>query len=148
MTSTPPATTPVSHWAAEWIWIPGAAKPYHCYIYARRSFELAARPQSATLHVTASDRYVLFVNGAYVGRGPARSDPRRKSYDSHDVARHLVPGRNTVAIRAYHFGTPRDGGGRAGDDTGWGVWSGNSYTVGERAGLWPSWIWPSRTARP
>ncbi len=133
MTSRPPAISPASHWAAEWIWVRGPAKPYHCYIYTRRNFELEAPPETATLHVTASDRYVLFVNGAYVGRGPARSDPRRKSYDSHDVARHLVPGRNTVAIRAYHFGTPR---GDAGDDTGWGVWSGNSYTVGERAGLW------------
>ena len=72
----------------------GEAKPYHRYLYARRSFELDGAPASAKLHVTAADRYLLYVNGVYLGRGPARSDPRRKSYDTYDVAPHLLAGRN------------------------------------------------------
>ena len=126
----PPAITPVRHWTGQFIWCEGEAKPFHFYLYARRSFELDAQPNSARLHITASDRYALYVNGTYLGRGPARSDPRRKSYDSYEVAEHLQPGKNTIAIRAYHFGTPPRGCG------GWGGWSGNAYTVGERAGLW------------
>ncbi len=139
MMSERPAVTPASHWAAKWIWVPGTGKPYHFYLYARRTFELSAPPDVANLHTTASDRYVLFVNGTYVGRGPARSDPRRKSFDTHSVGELLRAGSNTVAIRAYYYGTPTHGTGQGrepADDAGWGTWSGNSYTVGERAGLW------------
>ena len=72
---------------------------------------------------------MLYLNGAYVGRGPARSDPRFKTYDTYDVAAALRPGRNVIAVRAYHYGSPAQG-------SGWGSTSGNGYTAGERAGLW------------
>ena len=81
--------SPSSQRAGVWIWCQGDPKPYHFYLYARRCFTLAQQPSRARLHVTASDRYVLYVNGAYMGRGPARSDPRRKSYDTYDVASRL-----------------------------------------------------------
>ncbi len=125
-----PAITPVRHAAGDFIWTEGEAKPFHYYLYARRSFDLEGPPRTARLRITAADRYLLYVNGAYVDRGPARSDPRRKSYDTHDVTDLLTSGRNVVAVRAYHYGTPAQWEG------GWGSLSGNGYTVGERAGLW------------
>ena len=97
---------------------------------ARRTFELGGDATQAELHISAADRYVLWINGRYVGRGPARSDPRRKSYDTHDVAAHLTSGRNVIAVQAYHYGIEGSRG------TGWGSSSGSSYSVGERAGLW------------
>ena len=121
--------TPVHSAVGEWIWDGGEEKPFHFYLYARRTFDLTDLPQNARLHVTASDRYLVFINGACLGRGPARSDPRRKTYDTYQVAEHLTPGANVIAVRAYHYGTPPRG-------DGWGGWSGNAYTVGERAGLW------------
>ena len=121
--------SPSSHRAGVWIWCQGEPKPYHFYLYARRRFTLARQPSRARLHVTASDRYVLYVNGVYVGRGPARSDPRRKSYDTYDVASHLRSGANAIAVRAYHYGAADQG-------DGWHSQSGNAYAVGERAGLW------------
>ncbi len=126
----PPELTAVSHWPARWIWTDGDPKPRHFYLMVRRVFEIESVPDEAQLHITAADRYVLWVNGRYLGRGPARSDPRRKSYDTYDVSSHLVAGRNVIAIRAYHYGTPVQSG------SGWGSHSGNGYTVGERAGLW------------
>ena len=96
----------VRHWTAAWVWVEGEAKPYHFYLYARRTFDLVGEPSAGSLHISAADRYVLYVNGAYVGRGPARSDPRRKSYDTHDVAPLLRQGSNTIAVRAYTYGTP------------------------------------------
>jgi hypothetical protein len=112
-------------WAASWIWAGGEANPKNLFLMARKSIELAAKPDSATLRVTSASRYKLFVNGHYVGRGPARSDPRWKSFDSHDVAALLAPGRNTIAVLAYHLGPGLYQGYR-----------GSSYTTGERAGLW------------
>ena len=121
--------SPSSQRAGVWIWCQGEPKPYHFYLYARRCFTLAQQPSRARLHVTASDRYVLYVNGAYMGRGPARSDPRRKSYDTYDVASRLRSGANAIAVRAYHYGAADQG-------DGWHSQSGNAYAVGERAGLW------------
>ena len=126
----PPELTAVSHWPARWIWTDGDPKPRNCYLMARRIFDLESDAAHAQLHISAADRYVLWVNGRYLGRGPARSDPRRKSYDTHDVAAHLTAGRNVIAVQAYHYGMEGSRG------TGWGSSSGSSYSVGERAGLW------------
>ena len=58
-------------WAAPWIWREGEPAPFHSFLFLRRSFDLTELPGSATLHITAADRYRLFVNGAYLGRGPS-----------------------------------------------------------------------------
>src|SRR5262245_3524684 len=85
-------------WKAKWIWDAGDAKPYHYFLMARRDFTLSSQPTSATLAITAADRYLLYVNGNYCGRGPARSGTFEKSYDQYEIARHMRSGRNTIAI--------------------------------------------------
>ncbi len=47
----------------------------------RRTFELAGRPERAPVKVTADGRYILFVNGRTVGRGPVRCNPQYQRYD-------------------------------------------------------------------
>jgi len=104
---------------AEWIWRerPGAPirgngpwgrpdyeQDRNLYVYFRRTFELAAPPREALAHVSADGRYRLFVNGAYVGRGPARCDPLWQYYDSYDIAPHLRAGRNVVAVLVHSYG--------------------------------------------
>src|SRR5688572_1469499 len=76
-------------WAAKWIWDNGKANPTNYFLMLRRNFRLATKPESAVLHLTSANRYKLFLNGQYVGRGPARSDPRWKSFDSYQVAKHI-----------------------------------------------------------
>jgi alpha-L-rhamnosidase len=72
----------------------------------RRTFELFEAPAEAPARLTADSRYVLWVNGNEVGRGPARSQPYRQRYDSYDLARFLVAGRNVVAILVTYYGQP------------------------------------------
>jgi hypothetical protein len=50
----------------------------------RRTFDLEMVPADAPARVTADSRYVLWVNGQEVGRGPARSQPYRHRHDSSD----------------------------------------------------------------
>ncbi|MDQ3667916.1 MAG: glycoside hydrolase family 78 protein [Acidobacteriota bacterium] len=123
------SVSPVRHRVGKFIWSEGETHPYHFYLFARRNFQLESLPQAAKLHITASDRYLAFVNGNYLGRGPARSDPRLKNYDSYDVAKYLKQGKNTIAIRAYHYGTQNSPGEPK-------PRPGTAYSVGERAGLW------------
>jgi hypothetical protein len=47
---------------------------------------------------------MLYVNGRYVGRGPARGYQATWAYDEYDVAAHLVKGHNWISVRAYNGG--------------------------------------------
>ncbi|MCE9616049.1 MAG: glycoside hydrolase family 78 protein [Lentisphaerae bacterium] len=90
----------------------------------RKSFDLAAVPVEAMLHITAADRYVLYVNGVYLGHGPARSvGPQWMSYDTHDVTPHLRAGANTIAVMAYFHGCR------------------NAWSANQRAGLFAQLEW-------
>ncbi len=74
------------------------------FVQFRRSFRLDAVPGTATLRISVDGRYKLYVNGEFVGRGPARCDPQFQYYDEHDVAPHLRAGENTVAVLAHSYG--------------------------------------------
>lgn len=101
----PEVTVPPGRsWLGEWIWIPGEPSPRNAYVHFRKSFELDSVPREAKLHLTADSRYIAYVNGERVGRGPVRSDRRWLYYDSWDVAGKLRKGRNTVAVLVHHYG--------------------------------------------
>jgi alpha-L-rhamnosidase len=70
----------------------------------RRTVDLAEVPEQAPARITADSRYVLWVNGSEVGRGPARSQPYRQRYDSYDLAPHLVTGTNVIAVLVTYYG--------------------------------------------
>jgi hypothetical protein len=88
----------------------------------RRNFRMAEVPREVPARLTADSRYVLWVNGREVGRGPARSQPLRLHYDEIDLAPHLVAGENTVAVLVTYYGDatpfwmPAPGGGAIGRD--------------------------------
>ena len=64
----------------------------------RKEIALSVTPASATLHIFADTRYVLWINGTYVARGPNRFDPKRPEYDTLNVRDYLDKGRNTLAV--------------------------------------------------
>jgi hypothetical protein len=64
----------------------------------RKSFTLAEKPARAAMHLFADVRYVLWVNGSYVDRGPARFQPNGPEYDTVNLARYLQQGNNVLAV--------------------------------------------------
>jgi hypothetical protein len=64
----------------------------------RKSFDLEAKPSQAVLHLFADARYILWVNGTYVDRGPNRFQPNGPEYDSLNIASRLKQGSNSIAI--------------------------------------------------
>ena len=52
----------------------------------------------AALHLFADVRYLLWVNGKYVTRGPARFNPKGPEYDTVPIDRILKAGVNTIAV--------------------------------------------------
>ena len=69
----------------------------------RRSFGLES-VQTATLRITADDYYKLYVNGEFVGMGPAAGTVDCTYYNVIDLSRYLVKGRNTIAVHTYYQG--------------------------------------------
>ena len=87
-------------------WI-GSDHPFdlsEAYINLRADLDLAVAPKRAILHLSADSRYRLWVNGAFVGRGPERSWPTSMAVDVRDISALLHPGRNTLAIQVYSPG--------------------------------------------
>jgi hypothetical protein len=73
-------------WVGGFIWGDGGATPYHYHQMARARFDVPAPPRATQIKITAPDKYLLWVNGQYLGRGPARSArPQWTSYDTYDA---------------------------------------------------------------
>jgi hypothetical protein len=102
-------------WNAEWITGPGAAinrwtassdptlKDYGVYKF-RKTIELKTKPALFRVHVSADNRYKLFVNGKQVSQGPARGDLYFWNYETVDLAPFLQSGRNTIAALVWNEG--------------------------------------------
>jgi hypothetical protein len=93
--------------AARWISHPTAPREAYGVFHFRRTFELVSRPEHFVVHVSADNRYRLFVNGQQVSSGPQRSDLMHWRYETVDLAPHLRPGRNVLAALVWNWGPHR-----------------------------------------
>ncbi|HWP99547.1 MAG TPA: alpha-L-rhamnosidase C-terminal domain-containing protein [Vicinamibacterales bacterium] len=91
-------------WRARWISVAGAPAGEFGVYHFRRAFELPEPPRRFIVHVTADNRYQLYVNGERVAWGPARGDLTRWRYETLDLAPWLRQGRNVVAAVVWNFG--------------------------------------------
>ncbi|MDI6858576.1 MAG: family 78 glycoside hydrolase catalytic domain [Dehalococcoidia bacterium] len=83
---------------------PDLSEQRNGFWYFRRRFDLPSDAAEAVAHVSADGRYHLYVNGVFVGRGPARCDPAFQSYDARDIAPYLRKGPNVVALLLHSYG--------------------------------------------
>ena len=90
---------------ARWIWDSSTGTGIDTRLRFRKSFNLPVRALSAELLITADARYVLWVNGNRIGRGPGRYWPGKIPFDRFDIAPYLNAGvSNTIAVMAHNFG--------------------------------------------
>ena len=94
----------LSHrWKARWIDCPdGPRREFGVYNF-RKSFVLDSVPQHFVVHVSADNRYELYVNGARVADGPARGDLYHWRFETLDIAPRLTAGKNTLAAVVWNF---------------------------------------------
>ena len=92
------------YWDAYWISPPNAnLKEYGVYHF-RKVFDLPSKPEKFIVHVSADNRYRLYVNGVPVCFGPARGDLQHWYFETIDIASHLKQGKNLVAAVIWNFG--------------------------------------------
>ena len=90
---------------ARWIWVAGRLGAVDAYVRLRRRFALRGNPVGACLRVAALGQYALWVNGRYVGSGPAPASadaPQADEYAATDLP--LRRGWNVVAVLAHAAG--------------------------------------------
>ncbi len=93
--------------AASWIAHPGVPGDAFGVFHFRRVLDLSARPERFVVHVSADNRYRLFVNGQQVSSGPQRSDLMHWRYETVDLAPFLRDGRNVLAALVWNWGAER-----------------------------------------
>jgi hypothetical protein len=89
---------------AKWIAPPGMPPDSFGVFHARRTLELPAKPGRFVVHVSADNRYRLYVNGTPVSSGPQRSDAMHWRYETVDLAAALRSGRNVIAAVVWNWG--------------------------------------------
>lgn len=93
-----------NYWQARWIAHPTAPAAQYGVFHFRKTFNLAEKPARFVMHVSADQRYQLFVNGRSVSRGPARSDTWHWNFESTDIAPFLQQGKNVLAAVVWNGG--------------------------------------------
>jgi alpha-L-rhamnosidase len=91
-------------WTAKWISVPNAPATEYGVYHFRHTVELPSKPARFVIHVTADQRYRLFVNGKSVAWGPARGDLFHWRYETLDIAPFLDAGKNVLAAEVWNFG--------------------------------------------
>ncbi|MDB4923534.1 MAG: Bacterial alpha-L-rhamnosidase, partial [Mucilaginibacter sp.] len=89
-------------WNANWIAASNDAGNEYGIYYFRKSIDLAVKPVSFIIHVSADNRYKLYVNGTLVSLGPARGDTYYWNYETVDLAPYLAAGKNTVSALVFN----------------------------------------------
>jgi hypothetical protein len=85
-------------WPARWITCPGATPPF----VAAFRLRFSSGEESVRIHVTADERYELYLDGVRLGRGPERVSPERWYYETYELS--LAPGEHTLVARAWALG--------------------------------------------
>jgi hypothetical protein len=95
------------YWPAQWIAPASASSHEYGVFHFRRRFTLPAKPDHFVIHISADNRYRLYVNGRQVSFGPARGDLPHWRFETLDLAPYLVAGDNALAVLVWNYGGAR-----------------------------------------
>lgn len=94
----------INTWTSNWITCPGIAQRAYGVYHFRKNLQLDNKPGKFIVHVSADNRYRLFVNGVAVCFGPARGDLYNWYFETVDIASYLQKGNNVIAAMVWNMG--------------------------------------------
>lgn len=93
---------------AKWVWSQEGLtrgtpdpRPVQCRYFARRL--TCKSPQKVILALSADTRYMLYVNGRIVARGPQKGDVAHQFYDVLDLTAEMREGENVLLVRVDSY---------------------------------------------
>ncbi len=95
---------PRTKWSAHWISHPTAPLREAITLHFKKAVDVPTVPTHYLVHVSADNRFVLYLNGERVGDGPARGDLAHWRYETFDLGPMLKAGTNTLAATVWNFG--------------------------------------------
>ena len=91
---------PRGAWPMSWIACPGATEPPIVTAY-RKAFAVTGA-EKVRVHVSADERYVLYLDGNRIGRGPERGDLNHWFFETYDLD--LAAGPHTIVAQVWSLG--------------------------------------------
>lgn len=96
---------PLSTWKGKWIYVGDTHMYWNVFRRFRKTFLLPDKKiKTALIKITGDTRYILWVNGIFICRGPAKGYPWIQPYDKIDIKNYLKVGRNSLAILLHIYG--------------------------------------------
>ena len=94
-------------WTAKWISFPDNSNlEYGVYLF-RKEILINSKPDKFIIHVSADNRYKLYINGVYVCNGPARGYLFKWNFESLDISSYLHSGTNIISAIVWNFAEHR-----------------------------------------
>ena len=94
-------------WTAKWISFPDNSNSvYGVYLFRKEIF-INSKPDKFIIHVSADNRYKLYINGVYVCNGPATSYLLKWNFESLDISTYLHSGTNIISSIVWNFAEHR-----------------------------------------
>ena len=89
-------------WNAHWISVPNESSNTFGVYHFRKTFKLNTLPESFVVHVSADNRYKLYINGHQIALGPTRGDIYNWNFETVDLAPYLKK-ENVLAAVVWNF---------------------------------------------
>ncbi len=74
------------------------------HMLVRKQFTVSTDIENAFIDITADDYYKLYINGKFVGQGPAPGYYFHYNYNTFDISDFIQKGENVIAVHVYYQG--------------------------------------------
>lgn len=91
------------------------------HMLIRKKFTVGQSFKKACIYITADDYYKLYINGSYIGQGPAPAYHSHYNMNKYDISGALLQGENIIAVHVYYQGLVNR------------VWNSGDYRMGMTA---------------
>lgn len=88
-------------WPGMWLWIEGSGSAFEVAQFSRIISE-PPQDRFSMLHISADNRYKLYLDGELIGIGPQRGDLGNWFFDTYDLQPHIGQGDHVLTVIAWH----------------------------------------------
>jgi len=69
----------------------------------RKEFEIKEKTEKFIIHISADSHYRLYINGKYIGNGPALGDIANWQFDTYNIADNILVGKNAISVEVWNY---------------------------------------------